>query len=267
MTEPVVLTDLNADGVLTITMNRPETLNSLGDGMSDQLVAAIKRASTDDDVHVVVLTGAGRGFCSGAAAGGFVGEKSGARPSRYSQIELADNASVEWVEAAASCHVPIIAAVNGPAAGAGSGIALCCDVRFMAESARMGTIFIKRGIVSDYGLAYWLPRIVGVGRAFEIAYDGTMINSSRALELGLVNRVYPDADLMRETMAFATMIAKGAPLGYTGLRRLLVDATATDLHTFARAEWAAQTKVLASADCVEGFKAFFERREPVFRGE
>ena len=263
--EPNLLTEITDSGVMIATLNRPETLNSLDGTMGEALIAAIHQASADDAVRALVITGAGRGFCSGAAVGGFV-SGDGATPSRSQRMDRRGG-SARLVEAMAACDVPVIAAINGPAAGAGCGIALCCDIRFMAESARMGTIFIRRGLASDYGLAYWLPRIVGVAKAYELAYDGNLLDAKRALEAGLVHRVIPDAELLPEAIAYATTIAKGPPLGYTTLRRMLIRSTSMPVAEFAEYEWAEQARLLGTKDVVEGFTAFMERREPAFQGE
>ncbi len=247
------------------TLNRPETLNSLDGEMGQLLIDAIHEASADDAVKAFVLTGAGRGFCSGAAVGGFVGG-SGAVPPRSQRMDRRGG-SARLVEAMASCDVPVIAAINGPAAGAGCGIALCCDIRFMAESARIGTIFIRRGLAADYGLAYWLPRIVGVAKAYELAYDGNLIDAAKALQLGLVHRVIPDAELLDQAVAYATTIANGPPLGYTTLRRMLIRSSSMNVAEFAEYEWAEQARLLGTKDVVEGFTAFMERREPKFSGD
>ena len=170
-------------------------------------------------------------------------------------------------EAFAACEVPIIAAINGPAAGAGFGIATCCDIRFMAESARIGSIFIKRGLASDYGAAYWLPRIVGMARAYEIMYDGNLLTAERCLEFGLANRVVPDDELLSETQAYARTIAQGPPLAYTTLRRMLMRATDMELPEFSEYEWTNQAMLLSTKDNREGFQAFVEKRDAKFTGE
>ncbi|MFN0147695.1 MAG: enoyl-CoA hydratase/isomerase family protein, partial [Dehalococcoidia bacterium] len=254
MTDAVIV-ETNAEGVMLVTLNRPETLNSLDTAMGEQLIAAVTLASADDAVRALVITGAGRGFCSGANAGGFIAE--GAPPPPRSQRMDRRGGSARLVEAMAACDVPIIAAINGPAAGAGCGIALCCDIRFMAASARMGSIFIKRGLASDYGLAFWLPRIVGAAKAYELAYDGNLLDAPRALEAGLVHRVLPDDELLAQAMAYAATIAKGPPLGYTTLRRMLVRSVTSDsVAAFAEYEWSEQARLLGTNDVVEGFRAF-----------
>jgi 2-(1,2-epoxy-1,2-dihydrophenyl)acetyl-CoA isomerase len=270
------------EGVLVATLNRPELMNSLSAELTRGLVEAVDRASRDDDVRVMVLTGTGRAFCAGAEVSpesvpagtggdGVGGENGGTTPparARSERMHPEAAGSVGTVQAFANCDVPIIGAINGVAAGAGFGIAICCDVRIFAESARIGPIFIKRGIAADYGASYWLPRIVGLARAFELSYDGNVVDAQRALELGLANRVVPDDQLMDETLAYARRIAAGPPMGYTTIRRLLIDSVdAVDRATFAEREWAAQTALLRTSDAAEGFRSFLERREPEFTGE
>lgn len=261
-----------AGGVLTATLNRPERMNSLSPELTSGLLDAVRRASEDDDVRVMVLTGAGRAFCAGAEvssdrmpAGGNGASAPAERP-RSERMNFRAG-SVETAEAFANCDVPIIGAINGVAAGGGFGIALCCDVRIFAESARIGSIFIKRGIAADYGAAYWLPRIVGVSKAFELFYDGNVIDSAQALELGLANRVVPDDEFAAEVRAYAERIAAGPPMGYTAIRRLIVESVdAIDRLNFLDREWAVQSALLRTDDAAEGFRSFVERRDPQFTG-
>ena len=258
-------------GVMTVTLNRPERMNSLSAELTRGLLEAIERASRDDDVRVMVLTGAGRAFCAGAEvssdrmpAGG--NGATSEPPPRHDRMNYRSG-SVETVEAFARCDVPIIGAINGVAAGGGFGLALCCDVRIFAESARIGSIFIKRGIAADYGAAYWLPRIVGVAKAFELFYDGNVVDSARALELGLANRVVPDEEFASEVRAYAEQIAAGPPMGYTTVRRLIVESVdAIERLTYLDREWAAQSALLRTNDAAEGFRSFVERRDPQFSG-
>ena len=259
-------------GVMTVTLNRPERMNSLSPELTSGLLDAVQRASADDDVRVMVLTGAGRAFCAGAEvsadrmpAGGN-GATPPARP-RSDRMNFRAG-SVETAQAFANCDVPIIGAINGVAAGGGFGLALCCDVRIFAESARIGSIFIKRGLAADYGAAYWLPRLVGVSKAFELFYDGNVVDSATALELGLANRVVPDDELASEVRAYAEQIAAGPPMGYTAIRRLIVESVdSIDRLTYLDREWTAQSALLRTDDAAEGFRSFVERRDPRFTGQ
>ncbi|GAB4330726.1 MAG: enoyl-CoA hydratase-related protein [Dehalococcoidia bacterium] len=263
-----VLTSVDEHGVMVATLNRPEVMNALNTALGEALIDAINEASRRDDVKALVVTGAGRGFCAGAqvGGGGIESRTEGALPPRHARMDRRAM-SAATVEAFSNCDVPVIAAVNGPAAGAGFGLALCCDVRIMAESARMGSIFIKRGLASDYGASYWLPRIVGIARAYEILYDGALMDAPRCLDLGLVSRVVPDDRVLDEAVAHARAIAAGPPLAYTALRRMLQRSTDMPMHDFVEYEWTAQLTLLGTRDAAEGFRAFMEKREPVFKGE
>jgi 2-(1,2-epoxy-1,2-dihydrophenyl)acetyl-CoA isomerase len=261
------------DGVMLATLNRPERMNSLSPELMKGLYDALKRASRDDDVKVIVLTGNGRAFCAGAEvsagnvpAGRSINPPADPRP-RHERMSSDGPGSIGIAEAFASSDVPIIGAINGTTAGGGFGIALSCDVRILAESVRIGSIFIKRGISADFGAAYWLARIVGVGRAFELFYEGGLIDAQRALEIGLANKVVPDAELIPEAMAMARRIAEGPPMGYTTIRRMVIDSVdAIDRGTFLEREMATQAVVLRSADAAEGFQSFLEKRPPKFTG-
>lgn len=251
-------------GVLTVTLNEPATMNALSPEITRGIFDAIERANDDEDVRVLLLTGSGRGFCAGAAVGSLGG--GGGTPSRRARLDQ-QGSSARTVAAFASCEVPVIAAVNGVAVGAGFGIATCCDVRILAESARMGSIFIKRGLASDYGVAYWLPRIIGIGRAYDLMYSGEILDAATCLSLGLANRVVADAALLTEATAYARMIADGPPLAYTLLRRMLQRGGDQSITDFAEYEWSNQRLLLGTRDLAEGFRSFIEKRPPKFTGE
>jgi 2-(1,2-epoxy-1,2-dihydrophenyl)acetyl-CoA isomerase len=259
--------ELDTDGVMLITMDRPERLNALSNGIRYGLLEALEQASTRDDVRAVVLTGAGRAFCAGADAvqrqAAATHERTGTRHERMDPLNVAGQVAMAFRNG----DVPVIAAVNGAAAGAGLGLALACDVRFAGESARLGAVFIKRGLSTDYGVSYWLPRVVGQAMAFELQYEGEMIPAARALEIGLVNRIYPDDRLVDEALGFAHRIAAGPPLAYTSMRRLLVQSLDTGMRDFMELEESYQQRMRLSQDSVEGFASFLEKRPPVFRGE
>ena len=163
--EAPLLTSIEG-GVLLARLNRPQAMNALSGHAAELLLDAVAEASESDEVHALVLTGEGRGFCAGADLGDLAAHEGGDAP-RYHRMDRR-GLSGELAEAFARCDVPIIAAVNGPAVGAGFGLALCCDVRFLGASARMGSVFVKRGLAADYGAAWWLPRIVGHARAIDL---------------------------------------------------------------------------------------------------
>lgn len=260
-----VLTELSG-GVLKVTLNEPDTMNALSAGITQGLFDAIERANAEDEIRVMLLTGAGRGFCAGASVvGGGPGSARDQEPTRRERLDRRGT-SAKTVEVFANCEVPVVAAINGPAVGAGFGIATCCDIRLVGESARMGSIFIKRGLASDYGVSYWLPKLVGYGRAMEMMYSGELLDAASALEMGLANKVFADDKLQDEAQAYAQMIADGPPLAYTLVRRMMLRSNEMSATDFAEFEWGAQLMLLKSDDVREGFKAFGEKRKPVFKG-
>lgn len=263
-TEDAPLLTSIEDGVLLARLNRPEAMNALTGYAVELLLDAVAEATESDEVYALVVTGEGRGFCAGADLGDLAAIDGGDAP-RYQRVDRR-GLSGELAEALARCDVPIIAAINGPAVGAGFGLALCCDVRFMAASARMGSIFIKRGLAADYGAAYWLPRIVGHARAVELLYSGDLIDADRCLEIGLATEVVPDGAVLERALEYARAIAAGPPLAYTGLRRMLMRASELPLAHFLEYEWSTQSALLGSEDAQEGFRSFLERRDPHFEG-
>lgn len=271
MSEPEMLRELTDDGILILTMNRPDQMNALSQGISEGITNAALETKRNDKIRVIVLTGAGRGFCAGAdlssggpATGGGSGGGGGGAPGRSAIVDKLGPGSV--VEALANSDVPIIAAINGAAAGAGFGVALCCDIRIASDQARMGTIFIKRGVGSDWGTSFWLPRVVGLPKAYELFYSGDLLNADEALKIGLVTRVVPHESLMEETLTYARMIASGPPLAYTYTRRSLIQSLDSSMHDNLTMEWTQQRELLGTNDAREGFKAFLEKRNPEFKG-
>jgi 2-(1,2-epoxy-1,2-dihydrophenyl)acetyl-CoA isomerase len=213
-----------------------------------------------------VLTGSGRGFCAGAdlSTGGPAGSGSG-EPGRSVIVEKRGPADL--IEELANCNVPLIGAINGAAAGAGFGLSLCMDIRIASDRARMGTIFIKRGVGPDWGTSYWLPKLVGIPKAYELLYSGDLLTADEALQIGLVNRVVPHDSLMEETLAYARMIANGPPIAYTYTRRSVIQGIHNNLERQMVLEWTQQSEVLRTKDAREGFAAFLEKRDPVFKGK
>ncbi len=261
-----VLTNL-ADGVFTVTLNEPDTMNALSAGITEGLFNAIAEANDNDDIRVMLLTGTGRGFCAGAAVSG--GSGPGSERAEVSRRQRVDQrgTSARSMEEFANCEVPVVAAINGAAVGAGFGIATCCDVRLLGASARMGSIFIKRGLASDYGVSYWLPKLVGYGRAMELMYSGELLNAEECLQAGLASKVYADDMLMVEAQKYAQMIADGPPMAYTLVRRMMLRSNEMTSSQFAEYEWGAQMMLLKSEDVREGFRAFGEKRTPEFKGK
>ena len=270
-----VIAELADEGVLLTTFNRPEQMNALNQTLGLGLGAALKFASEEDSVRAMVITGSGRAFCAGAEiSGDRTPAESGEAPSdaaptvsRHERL-VHHNRSVQTALGFIKSDVPIIGAINGATAGAGFGMAMACDVRIAGKSARMGPIFFKRGIVSDYGVLWFLPRVVGSAKAFEVMYHSDVMPSEKLLEMGLVNRVVEDDDLLTEALAYARKVAAGPPLAASEIRRLLhssLDATGSAEQWLIQ-EWNAQASLLKTNDAKEGFRSFVERRDPDFRG-
>ena len=265
MSDPHLLTHVE-DGVMLVTLNRPEVMNALSEEMITLLLDTIAEANADDDTSALVLTGAGDAFCAGAELGEG-GRWTGAHlvPTRQERLDrrgLSTTVALAFLES----DVPIIGAINGIAVGGGFSLALCCDLRFMADTASMGSIFIKRGLASDFGTAYLLPRIVGLGRAHELLYDGDPVEAERCLELGLVNRVVPPDALLDQALACARKIANGPPLAYTFVRRMLQRSAELPITHFLEYEWTSQRSLFESRDTREAFRAFVEHRDTKFQG-
>ncbi|WTI97198.1 enoyl-CoA hydratase-related protein [Streptomyces sp. NBC_00723] len=249
--------------VTHIALDRPETLNALTPGMRDHLIALLAQASADPDVRAVVLTGTGRGFCAGAdlRGGATGGERVAGDVSRTLRL-----GAQRLVGAVLDCEKPVIAAVNGTAAGLGAHLAFACDLVLAAESARFIEVFVRRGLVPDGGGAYLLPRLIGPQRAKELMFFGDALTAPDAERLGLVNRVVPDGELDKTAREWAARLAAG-PTRALSLTKQLVNASLDgDRATAFAAEAAAQEINMTTADAQDGVTSFVERREPRFRG-
>ncbi|HKI98772.1 MAG TPA: enoyl-CoA hydratase [bacterium] len=250
--------------VATITLNRPERLNALGQDMREQLLAALERVEADDAARVVVITGAGRAFCSG----GDVKEMSerrakGGSPRRESEpVPMRDRILARMQ----TLPKPVIAAVNGVAAGAGMNLALGCDLRIASDKASFGQAFVRRGLHPDWGGTYFLPRLVGMAKALELIWTGDMVPAEEALRLGLVNRVVPADEFAEEVQDWAERFAAGPPIAMRLAKRGVYRNQGADLASALEYESFAQQVVWASEDAGEGIRAFVEKRPPDFQG-
>jgi enoyl-CoA hydratase/carnithine racemase len=252
------------DGIATLTLNRPERLNALGDTLREDLYDAIIRASDDPEVRVIILTGAGRGFCAGGDVKAMHEAKEGnkGRPLLDKVAPLRD----KTVLAMRDAPQPIIAAVNGPAAGAGMNLALACDIRLASTTARFGETFVKRGLHVDWGGTYFLPRLVGMAKACELIFTGGIIDAVEALALGLVSKVVPPDQLLPTTLELAHAIAAGPPIAIRLAKRALYHNQAVDLQAAMEFETFAQNICSETEDAKEGIRAFVEKRPPRFQG-
>jgi 2-(1,2-epoxy-1,2-dihydrophenyl)acetyl-CoA isomerase len=262
-----LLCETNAVGVRTITLNRPEKLNAVNQQLAEELPRALHEASADDAVRVVVLTGAGRGFCAGlelspdnVAAMREVRQKS--RSERLDDLHWVGR----WVLAVTGCDKPVIAAINGPAVGAGCGLTLACDLRVMSDEARIGTGYLKIGLCPDAGVSYWLPRLVGYSRAAELIYTAREVKAEEAERIGLVSCVFPAAQFAASVAELAAQLAVGPPLAQTLTKRLLLASTDSNVADQLRREINSIQHCLASADVAEAIQAFGEKRKPIFSG-
>jgi 2-(1,2-epoxy-1,2-dihydrophenyl)acetyl-CoA isomerase len=253
------------DGVALLTMNRPERLNAMSRPMLDAMLEALPRLADDPSVGVVVLTGAGRGFCAGgdvkAMAEGTeagVGGLEERAQSLRSRMEVS-----RWLH---EMPKPTIAMVKGPAAGAGLSLALACDMRVAGDSARFGTAFARVGYSGDFGGSYFLTQLVGTAKARELYYTADLLDAAQALSLGLVNRVVPDARLEEETMALAGRIARGPRVALRYMKRNMNAAEAGTLKDVFDLEAWHHTRTGLTEDHREAAKAFVEKREPTFKG-
>jgi 2-(1,2-epoxy-1,2-dihydrophenyl)acetyl-CoA isomerase len=249
--------------VCRITLNRPETLNALTPDQRERIIRLLDEASADPDVRAVVITGTGRGFCAGADLRGSA--TTGQRTAGDVARTLRTGAQ-RLIAAVLDCEKPVIAAVNGTAAGLGAHLALACDLVLAAESARFIEVFVRRGLVPDGGGAYLLPRLVGPQRAKELMFFGDALTATDAERLGLVNRVVPDAELDKTAREWAARLAAG-PTRALALTKQLVNASLdTDRATAFAAEAAAQEINMTTADAQEGVRSFVERRNPEYGG-
>jgi 2-(1,2-epoxy-1,2-dihydrophenyl)acetyl-CoA isomerase len=253
---------VEVDGpVATLTLDRPESLNALTIPMKVAMRGALERLAGDRAVRAVILTGAGRAFCAGQD----LAER--ALPDAPPlDVELRDRYN-PLVRAIRSMGQPVIAAVNGVAAGAGASIAFACDLRIAADDARFVLAFGRIGLVPDSGATWTLPRLVGPARAAEIALVGDPVSAEEALRIGLVNRVVPADRLLDEARAMAGRIAAGAPLANALTKAALARSATIDLDEALEGEAKLQGIAGASADHAEGLAAFREKREPRFTGD
>src|SRR5579883_1891522 len=278
---PDVLFEVRGRGIAWITLNRPETLNALGGDVVPLLAQYLAQCETDPSVRVVVITGAGRGFCSGGDVRGQVARREldpAAQERAAEQARLGAPLPNNIEERVYDLHrrqcgisarlhelpKPAIASINGPAAGAGLSIALACDLRIASDRARFTTAFRNVGLSGDFGGSYFLPRLVGDGVARELYFTGRVIDAAEALRVGIVNRVVAHEALEEETLALARTIADG-PVGvYARMKRNLNLAAHADLRTVLESEALNMTLSGLALDAREAGRAFVEKRKPQF---
>lgn len=244
-------------GVLTLTLNRPQTLNALNSELLDTLEKQLKRA-TDSTVRAVVLTGAGRGFSSGQDLGELEGKKLDFQVhlSRYNRV----------VRRLSMLDKPVLASINGVAAGAGMSLALASDLRIAGTSAYFVTAFIRIGLVPDSGMSYTLPRLVGAGKAMELLMFSPKVSAAEAHAIGLINRVVSDQELASKTQTLARQLAAGPTRAYGLLKQALRKSSSTNLDEMLDYEAILQGIAGETEDHQQALQAFLEKCAPSFRG-
>ena len=270
MTDQVILTDIK-DGIMTLTLNRPDRLNSFTRGMLDQMIAAFDVADADDDVRVVIVTGAGRGFCAGVDLDNpdaFTAAKPDPRATDPAVWDNPENRDMGGVLALRifACLKPVIAAVNGPAVGIGMTMQLPMDIRLAADTARFGFVFARRGIVPEAASSWFLPRIVGMSRALEWCYSGRVFGAEEALAGGLVRSVHAPEDLLPEARRIAREIADNTAPVSIALTRQMMWRMAGAAHPMEahRIDSRAIAARRSMGDASEGVASFLEKRAPAF---
>jgi 2-(1,2-epoxy-1,2-dihydrophenyl)acetyl-CoA isomerase len=249
-------------GVATISLNRPEKLNAFDSTMHEELYSALDGAAVDEEVRCIVLRGEGRSFSAGADLAEVVREADG----DPDLGEYLRNTYSRLVKRMVSIEKPIVAALHGPVYGAGVGIALACDLRIAAGSAKFSVAFIKIGLMPDAGVTFFLPRVVGLGRAMQMSMLGDAVEAEEAYRIGLIGKVVPEDALSEETQKLAEQLAAMPTRALGRIKHSLYASFETDLETALEREAEGQSLCGYTQDHKEGVAAFFEKRAPEFTG-
>lgn len=253
-----------ADGIAVVTLDRPDQLNAFAGDMREQLAEALEAAGARADVRVLVLTGAGRAFCAGGDVKHMVGLME--REESFDALRALLDAGRRVISALAALPFPTVAAVNGPAAGAGMNLALACDLRVASDVATFTESFVKIALHADWGGTYFLPRAVGTSRALELCWLGEPVDAAEALRIGLVSRVWTAGEFERQWRALAARLAAAPATSVRLAKETLRASGARSLEECFEAETEAQRRCWSSPDSAEGLRAFVEKRAPVFGG-
>ena len=263
-----ILWELRDDGVGVMTLNRPDTLNAISQRMLHEMIDVFDLIERNDGVKVLVITGTGRGFCSGA-------DQRGARDDMFEELGRQDRrrftaspieAYAIMPQALARCRIPVIAAVNGIAAGGGLSISLGCDMRIASTGARFSAIFIKRGLNPDTGTSFYLPRLIGSARAIEMSMTGDFVEAEVALAIGLVNRVVEPDQLMLSALELASRLASGPSVAIELTKKLIKASLDNTFDTQLSYEAWGASVCGTTEDRKEGAQSFLEKRPAAFKG-
>jgi len=257
-----------SNGIITLTLNRPAKLNALGAKLLEEMGDVIEKFEKEDEAKVLVITGAGRAFSSGADLTASVSGTDITAPGMPREVKLLPFARYGRVYSLLyKTRKPTIAAVNGITVGAGLSLAAACDIRIAADTAAFSAMFVKRGLVADCGATFTLPRIVGTAKALEMMWTGEIIKAEEALQFGLVSKIVPLDDLMDVALALAKKIADGPSISIEAMKRMVYKGLENDSFD-AQLAWEAFSQSICgqSEDFKEGINSFREKREPRFKG-
>jgi len=261
MSESLILYE-QRDSIAILTLNRPKVYNALNQAIKYQLLEELNKCKNDNSVKVIILTGAGKGFCAGADLTDFA--------SRPAPRDVRDDLNLLYgaiIRRLTDMHKPVICAINGPIAGAGIGVGLACDYKLMADSASLRFAFVNIGLVSDAGSTWLLTREVGYTKALELIYGGEKVLAETCGSLGIVNKVVKAEYLMDEAMSLAKSLAAKPPLAFDATKRAVRHAMTHGLFDSIAFEADRQMELIASEDHSEGVMAFIQKRPPAFKGK
>ncbi|MFC2041332.1 enoyl-CoA hydratase/isomerase family protein [Chloroflexota bacterium] len=252
-------------GIATITMNRPDRMNSFSPEMTESLYQAITDAGKDEEVRVLVITGTGRVFCAGADVKAMANRAN--KPKGGGGEDESEGSNSRLCLLLQKLDKPVIAAVNGVAAGGGFDLACACDIRIASEKATFAEVFIRRGLIPAMGATYFLPRLVGLDRACYLIWTGDMVEAKEAERMGLVTMVVPHEELESATMELADKLANGPPLAIQKAKRAIYEGLGMDLESTLDYVAVSVKELRKTEDHKEGARAFVQKREPVFKGK
>lgn len=255
-----------AEGIATLTLSRPEKLNALNETMAAELLDAFAQVEQDNDVRVLIITGAGRAFWAGADVKDLFLKGIEQRKRGEETFDI-----IGWLHKCClqlrNMPKPVIASISGHAVGIGVTLPLQCDLRIASEEAMFSVPFVQLGLIPEFGSTYSLTRLIGLAKACELVFTGKSIGATEAKEIGLVNEVVPAAELKAATYQLAKTIAQGAPVAMRMAKEGLYQGSEADIHTQLRYETLAYNILLPSEDHEEGVRAFLEKRKPTFKGK